>query len=186
MKLVLGVSGASGVNLAWRFVECLPLGVELFIVLSTHAKKVALAEMGLNFSEKLKELKRPYTLYKPHEIDAPISSGSFNIDAMAVIPASLNTFSKIAHGICDDLLTRCASVALKEQKKLLIAPRELPLHAIALENLLKLAQAGAIIAPPLLTYYTKPKDLESMELFLVGKWFDSLGIAHDLYPRWGV
>ncbi|BDQ29585.1 UbiX family flavin prenyltransferase [Helicobacter ailurogastricus] len=186
MKLVLGVSGASGVNLAWCFIENLPHDIELFIVLSAHAKKVALAEMGLHFIKKLKTLKRPYTLYKHHEIDAPIASGSFGIDAMAVIPASLNTFSKIAHGICDDLLTRCASVVLKEQKKLLIAPRELPLHAIALENLLKLAQAGAIIAPPFLTYYTKPKDLESMELFLVGKWFDSLGIGNDLYQRWGL
>ncbi|BCD46512.1 UbiX family flavin prenyltransferase [Helicobacter suis] len=184
MKLVVGISGASGIQLAWRFLECVPTEIDLFIVLSPHAQQVARSEMNIDLKQMLKNWHRPLQLFNHKQIDAPIASGSFGIDAMAIIPASLNTLSKIAHGICDDLLSRVAAVVLKEQKKLLLAPRELPLHSIALENLLILAKAQAIIAPPLLTYYTQPKNLKDMELFLVGKWLDALGITHCLYPRW--
>ncbi|WP_104750446.1 UbiX family flavin prenyltransferase [Helicobacter cynogastricus] len=185
MKLILGISGASGINLALKFIEHLPIEHQLFVVLSKHSKKVAHAENALQLKGALKQSSRPLEIFEDYQIDAPIASGSFRADAMAIIPASLNIVAKIAHGLCEDLMSRAAAVMLKEQKKLLIAPRELPLHALALQNLLSLAQVGAIIAPPMLTYYTKPQDLESMELFLVGKWFDALGIDNQLYTRWG-
>ncbi|GMB92585.1 UbiX family flavin prenyltransferase [Helicobacter bizzozeronii] len=184
MKLAVGISGASGVELALRFIENLPACIEVFVILSPHAKQVARQEMGVDLKQALLDLGVPH-IFQHHQIDAPLASGSFGLHALAIIPASLNIIAKIAHGICDDLLSRCAAVVLKEQQKLLLAPRELPLNSIALNNLLILAKERAIIAPPMLTYYTKPKDLKSMELFLVGKWLDALGIANDLYARWG-
>ncbi len=184
MKLAVGISGASGVELALRFIENLPACIEVFVILSPHAKQVARQEMGLDLKQVLLGLGVPH-IFQHHQIDAPLASGSFGLNALAIIPASLNIIAKIAHGICDDLLSRCAAVVLKEQQKLLLAPRELPLNSIALNNLLILAKEHAIIAPPMLTYYTKPKGLKSMELFLVGKWLDALGIANDLYTRWG-
>ncbi|WP_121021324.1 UbiX family flavin prenyltransferase [Helicobacter vulpis] len=185
MKLVVGISGASGTQLALRFLEHVPQEYALFVVMSQSAKRVARTEARLDLKSTLKAWPRPLELFEESQIDAPIASGSFGIDAMAIIPASLNIIAKIAHGICDELMSRCAAVILKEQKKLLIAPRELPLHSIALENLLTLARAQALIAPPMLTYYTNPQNLESMELFLVGKWLDALGIVNNLYARWG-
>ncbi len=185
MKLAVGISGASGVELALRFIENLPACIEVFVILSPHAKQVARQEMGLDLKQALLDLPKVLSIFQHHQIDAPLASGSFGLHALAIIPASLNIIAKVAHGICDDLLSRCAAVVLKEQQRLLLAPRELPLNSIALNNLLILAKEHAIIAPPMLTYYTKPKDLKSMELFLVGKWLDALGIANDLYTRWG-
>ncbi|MFC3848126.1 UbiX family flavin prenyltransferase [Helicobacter baculiformis] len=185
MKLVVGISGASGTQLALKFLEHVPQEWALFVVVSQSAKRVARAEGRINLKSALGKLKHPLEIFEESQIDAPIASGSFGAQAMAIIPASLNIIAKIAHGICDELISRAAAVILKEQKKLLIAPRELPLHSIALENLLVLARAGVIIAPPMLTYYTQPRDLESMELFLVGKWLDALGIENHLYTRWG-
>ena len=97
----------------------------------------------------------------------------------------MNTLAKIACGISDNLPTRVAAVALKEQKKLLLAPRELPFSAIALENMKKLATLGVIIAPPVMAYYSKISSLEDMEKFIIGKWYDTLGIENNLYERWG-
>lgn len=185
MKLVVGISGASGIELALRFIEHVPVEIELFVIMSRSAKQVARQEMGTDLKQALAQLPRALQIFSHQQMDAPVASGSFGAHALAIIPASLNIVGKIAHGICDDLLSRCAAVMLKEQKKLLIAPRELPLHSIALKNLLILAQERAIIAPPMLTYYTNPKDLKSMELFLVGKWLDALGIENNLYTRWG-
>ncbi|WP_120951995.1 UbiX family flavin prenyltransferase [Helicobacter sp. L8] len=185
MKLVLGISGASGTQLALKFLEHVPQEHTLFVIISQSAKRVARCEQQICLKSALKAMQRPLNIFEERQIDAPIASGSFGAQAMAIIPASLNIIAKIAHGICDDLMSRCAAVMLKEQKKLLIAPRELPLHAIALENLRILARAQVCIAPPMLTYYTQPKTLESMELFLVGKWLDALGIENHLYKRWG-
>jgi hypothetical protein len=96
----------------------------------------------------------------------------------------MNTLAKIACGISDNLPTRIAAVALKEQKKLLLAPREMPFSAIALENMHKLAALGVIIAPPVMGYYADIRTIEEMERFIIGKWYDALGIANNLYQRW--
>jgi len=106
------------------------------------------------------------------------------VDATAIIPCSINTLAKIANGIADNLVTRVASVAIKEQRKLLIAPRELPLSAITLENMLKLSRLNVIVSPPILGYYSDSNTLDEMEKFIIGKWYDSLGIKHNLYRRW--
>ena len=172
MKLIVGISGASGVNLAKKFIEYLPENIETFIVQSENSKIVFEKE------EKIKE-------FHDSDISAPISSGSFKCDAMIIIPTSMNTLSKIACGIADNLLTRAASVMIKERRKLILAPREMPFSPISLENMLKLANIGVIIAPPVLGYYSNQQSLKDMEKFLIGKWYDLLNIEHNLFKRWG-
>ncbi|MBN2825245.1 MAG: UbiX family flavin prenyltransferase [Campylobacterales bacterium] len=172
MKVVLAISGASGVALAKRFITYLPDTIELHVVASKNALVV----------EQLEE--KNVTIHSNKHIGASIASGSFRVDATAIIPCSMNTLGKIAHGIADNLITRVAAVALKEQKKLLLAPRELPFSAIALENMHKLSSLGVIIAPPVMGYYSDSASLEEMERFIIGKWFDALGIENNLYKRW--
>jgi len=172
LKLVVAISGASGVNLGLKFIKYLPSSIDAHLIVSNSAKIV----------EKLENKK--VTLYSNKDIAASISSGSFRVDATAIIPCSMNTLAKIACGISDNLITRTAAVALKEQKKLLIAPREMPFSAIALENMQKLAALGVIIAPPVIAYYSDIETIEDMEKFIIGKWYDSLGIEHNLFKRW--
>ena len=174
MKLVVAITGASGVQLGKRFVDLLPENVQAHVVVSDNALTVE------SFEHKR------VTLHSSEDIAACISSGSFKVDATAIIPCSMNTLAKIACGISDNLPTRVAAVALKEQRKLLLAPREMPLSAIALENMHKLASLGVIIAPPVMGYYARHDSVDAMERFIIGKWYDVLGIPNDLYDRWGV
>lgn len=172
MKIILAITGASGVTLAQRFIASLPKEVEIFIIQSTNAKTVFDREENI-------------ALLDDKDIAANVASGSFKCDAMIVLPCSMNTLAKIASGICDNLTTRTASVMIKEQRKLILAPREMPFSAIALENMLKLARLQVLIAPPILGYYAQPTTLREMEDFLIGKWFDLIGIEHTLFKRWG-
>ncbi len=172
MKLVVAISGASGVALGSKFVQYLPQNIDVHLVYSQNAKVVERFE------------NRRVTLHDSSDIAASISSGSFRVDATAIIPCSMNTLAKIACGISDNLVTRVAAVALKEQKKLLLAPREMPFSAIALENMQKLATLGVVIAPPVIAYYSEAKTVEDMEKFIIGKWYDILGIEHNLFKRW--
>jgi len=172
LKLVVAISGASGVELGIQFLRYLPKDIEVHLVYSEHAKIVEQFEGAR------------VTLHKSSDIAASISSGSFRVDATVVIPCSMNTLAKIAYGISDNLVTRVAAVALKEQKKLLLAPREMPFSAIALENMQKLASLGVVIAPPVIAYYSEAKSIEDMERFIIGKWYDILGIEHNLFTRW--
>jgi len=172
MKLTLAITGASGTSLAKKFIEYLPKDIELHLIATDHAKIV----------EHLEE--RNITIHNNKNIGASIASGSFGVDAMAIIPCSMNTLAKISCGIADNLVTRSASVMLKEQKKLLLAPREMPFSAIPLENMLKLSRLNVIISPPVMGYYSESETIEEMERFIIGKWYDSLGIENDLYKRW--
>jgi 4-hydroxy-3-polyprenylbenzoate decarboxylase len=172
MKLIVGISGASGVSLAVRFIKKLPKKIEVFVIVSENAKVVFEKEQNL-------------TIFENSNIAASIASGSFKTDAMIILPCSMNTLAKITHGISDNLITRAASVMIKEHRKLILAPREMPFSTIALENMLKLSKLNILIAPPVVGYYAQPKDIEEMEDFMIGKWFDLLGIKHDLFKRWG-
>ena len=172
MRLIVGISGASGVSLAKRFVESLPKDIEVFLIQTNSAKTVFEKEEGIQEFEN-------------SDISASIASGSFKCDAMIILPTSMNTLAKVAVGIADNLLTRTAQVMIKEKRKLILAPREMPFSSISLENMLKLSNLGVIIAPPVLGYYSKQQSLKDMENFLIGKWFDLLEIDHDLYKRWG-
>ncbi len=172
MKLVVAITGASGIELGKKFIEYLPKNIEVHLITSNHA-------LTVNHFEN-----QNITLHKNSNIASSIASGSFQVDITVVIPCSMNTLAKIACGIADNLVTRTASVALKEQKKLLLAPRELPFSAIALENMEKLAKLGVIIAPPVMGYYSQSNNIEEMERFIIGKWYDVLGIENNLYERW--
>lgn len=170
-KIVVATSGASGVNLGLKTLELLPNTIEKHFIMSKSSKIVLKKELDV-------------TTHKDENIAASIASGSFGVDAMIIAPCSMNTLAKIACGISDNLVTRCASVVIKEQKKLILAPREMPFSAIALENMHKLASLGVIIAPPVMAYYSEQQTLEEMEDFIIGKWFDLLGIENTLYKRW--
>lgn len=181
MKLVIGISGASGANLGLKFLTSVPEEIQKYCVITQGAKSVLAQENNLeSFLEHLNL--ENLEILDDRDLGANIASGSFGVDAMAIIPCSQNTLAKIAYGICDTLLTRAASVALKEQKKLLLAPREIPFSAIVLENMLKLSRLGVTIAPPILGYYAGDS-LEKIEQLLIGKWCDSLNIPYT-YKRW--
>ena len=172
MKLIIATSGASGVNLGLKAMQLLPDNVEKHFIMSKNSEIVLDKEMnGL-------------TTHRNEDISASIASGSFGTDAMLIAPCSMNTLAKIACGISDNLVTRCAAVMIKEQKKLILAPRETPFSAIALENMQKLSALGVIIAPPVMAYYSEQQTLDEMENFIIGKWFDLLGIENNLYKRW--
>ena len=170
-KIVVATSGASGVNLGIKTLNLLPDFIEKHFIMSQNSKIVLQKEQDI-------------TIHENDNISASIASGSFGVDAMIIAPCSMNTLAKIACGISDNLITRCATVMLKEQKKLILAPREMPFSAIALENMHKLASLGVVIAPPVMAYYSEQDSLQEMENFIIGKWFDLLNIDNTLYKRW--
>ncbi len=183
MKLVVAITGASGAKLGLKFVKNLPKEIEAFIVVSKSAKKSLKLEENLDINKVLKNRENTH-VFKESQIEAPISSGSFKTDKMIILPCSMNTLAKCAVGISDNLITRAFTVMLKEKREVVIAPREMPLSEIALENMLKLSKLGVTIAPPTLAYYSEQSSLDQMEDFLIGKWFDLLKIEHNLYKRW--
>jgi 4-hydroxy-3-polyprenylbenzoate decarboxylase len=170
-KVVVSISGASGASLGLKVLSLLPNGIQKHLIISEHAKIVLDKEQHI-------------IIHDEKNIAASIASGSFKVDAMMIIPCSMNTLGKIACGISDNLTTRAASVMIKERKTLLLAPREMPFSPIALENMHKLASLGILIAPPVMAYYSEQTTLEEMENFMIGKWFDLLGIENNLYKRW--
>jgi 4-hydroxy-3-polyprenylbenzoate decarboxylase len=167
MKILVAITGASGFSLGKKCFELAPK--EKYLIVSDKAKIVA---------------KKEENIFDNSDISAPSASGSFGIDIMMITPCSMNTLAKIANGIEDNLITRSAAVMIKERKTLLLAPREIPFSPIHLENMLKLSRLGVIIAPPILGYYSNQESLEDMENFIIGKWFDLVGIENNLYKRW--
>ncbi len=183
MKLVVAITGASGARLGLKFIKNLPSDIEVFLIVSKSAKKALKLEENISIKKAL-EKKENIHIFKENQIEAPISSGSFKTNKMIIIPCSMNTLAKCAVGISDNLITRAFTVMLKEKREIVLAPREMPLSTIVLENMLKLSNLGVLIAPPTLAYYSKQSSLEQMEDFLIGKWFDLLNIEHNLYKRW--
>ena len=179
MKVVVAITGASGVVYGLRLVEVLnELGIETHCVVSKIAKRLIEHEVGgYDLSGVV--------VYSEDELEAPPSSGSALFDAMVVIPCSMKTLAAIANGMASNLITRSADVMIKEGRRLILVPRETPLSPIHLENMLRLSRAGVTILPAMPAFYQKPKGLEDMVDFIVGKTLDSLGVKNDLYQRWG-
>jgi 4-hydroxy-3-polyprenylbenzoate decarboxylase len=123
-------------------------------------------------------------VYRGDDLAAAPASGSHRFDALVIVPCSGTTVAKIASGIADNLVTRAAAVALKEQRKLILVPRETPLSAIALENLLKLARLGAVVLSASPGFYGKPREVSDLVDFVVARILDHLGVDHELGPRW--
>ena len=183
MKLTVDISGASGSSLGIKFIQKLPKEIEVFAVFSNSAKKALKLENGIS-TKKIFEEYSNVTILKDSDIGACIASGSFKVDKMIILPCSQNTLAKCSVGIADSLITRAFTVMLKEKREIVVAPREMPLNEISLENMLKLSKLGVTIAPPILGYYSNQSSLEDMENFLIGKWFDLLKIDNNFYKRW--
>ncbi|MGD2247842.1 MAG: UbiX family flavin prenyltransferase [Candidatus Methanofastidiosia archaeon] len=177
MKIVIGITGASGAIYGIRLLQILK--EETFLVVSQQGKKVMAHETGYTHEDLHYD-----HYYHDDQLDAPLSSGSFLFDAMVVVPCSLSTVSKIATGIADTLITRCASVALKEGRTLIVVPRETPLNTVQLKNMMQLSLQGAAVLPAMPGFYHGPESVQDMVDFMVGKILDQLHIGHDLYNRW--
>ena len=181
-RLIVGITGASGSCYAVRLIDVLrDLGIEVQAVVTRSGQQVLDYECGISAEELAR---RVSVLYSNEDIGAAIASGSFRTDAMVILPCSMKTAGAIAHGITDDLLTRAADVTLKEGRRLLLVPRETPMHEIHLENLLRLARAGAIVMPAAPGFYHRPETLDDLVNMMVGKILDRLGIEAELFTRW--
>ncbi|MGQ4891248.1 MAG: UbiX family flavin prenyltransferase [Candidatus Njordarchaeia archaeon] len=183
MRLVVGITGASGIIYAVRFLEYLKekRNIEVFLIVSKGALKVIEAEVDYPVDYILSLADKHYM---EDDFTAPIASGSFPVNGVVIIPASMKTVSAISVGYADNLIVRAADIALKEGRKLILVPRETPLNPIHLENMLKLAKLGAVILPACPGFYGKPETIDDLINFIVGKVLDALGIPNNLYKRW--
>ena len=184
MRVTVGITGASGVIYGIRALECLKAveGIETHLILTDGAKTSIAVETDWNAAEvpKLADVN-----HRNDNLAASIASGSHLMDAMMVIPCSVKSLSGIANAYADNLLTRAADVMLKERRPLVLVVRETPLHKGHLDLMMRAADSGAIILPPVPAFYHNPRSIDDLVDHTVGKVFDLLGITHDLYRRWG-
>lgn len=195
--VAVALTGASGMSYGLRLVECLlAAGVRVWLLYSQAAQIVAKQELDLVLPAQPREVQRllaerfgapdgALTVFGRDDWNAPLASGSNPPDAYVICPCTMGTLAKVAAGIADDLICRAADVALKEGRTLIVVPRETPLSPIHLENMLRLARAGAVILPPNPGFYTRPQSVAEVVDFVVARILDRLGIAHELMPRWG-
>jgi flavin prenyltransferase len=182
-RLVVGISGASGIVYGLRVLDaCRQLGVESHLVMSKAAALTLSQETKLTPADVNA---RASVVHKVSDIGASIASGSFRTLGMIVAPCSVRTMSEIATGVTSSLLTRAADVALKERRPLVLMVRETPLHLGHLRTMVKLAEMGAIIAPPLPAFYAQPASLEAMVDQSVGRALDLFGLSWTPVKRWG-
>jgi 4-hydroxy-3-polyprenylbenzoate decarboxylase len=183
VRIIVGITGASGVIYGISLLEALrQLDVETHLILSRQAERLITAETAYA-PEEVRSL-AAYA-YAAEDLHAPVASGSFLCQGMVVAPCSMKTLAGIASGYAENLIQRAADVTLKEGRRLILMPRESPFNAIHLENMLKLARLGVIIAPPVPAFYTRPQAINDLVRFSVGRALDLLGIEHRLFPRWG-
>ena len=183
LRLVVGISGASGVTYGLRVLDaCREMGVETHLVLSRAAALTIAQETLLSVADVQA---RADVTYKVGDIGASIASGSFQTLGMIIAPCSVRTMSEIASGVTSSLLTRAADVTLKERRDLVLMVRETPLHLGHLRTMVRLAEMGAIIAPPLPAFYANPKSIEEMVDQSVGRALDLFGLSWSSVKRWG-
>jgi 4-hydroxy-3-polyprenylbenzoate decarboxylase len=182
LRLVVAITGASGVIYGIRTLEALQkLKVETHLIMSEWGAKYIKIETDKT-ADYARSLAAKY--YEDDNMAAPVSSGSFRTDGMAIVPCSMKTLASIANGFDDSLVSRAAGVCIKEQRKLVVVPREAPLSKIHLENMSKLASAGAVIMPAMPGFYYRPKTMDDLINHVVGKVLDQFGIDHSLFKRW--
>lgn len=187
-KIVVGITGASGSIYAKILIEeLLKRGIYTHVICTENGKKVMKYETSVDIEEWLKKLKETYSHLKLEDINnlfAGVASGSYKFDAAVILPCSMGTLAEISNGLAKNLLCRVADVALKEQRKLVIVPRETPLNAIHLENMLKLSRLGVTILPAIPGFYHKPETVEDLVNFVVGKILDNLSVENTLFKKW--
>ena len=206
--ICLALTGASGMPYGLRLLECLlAAGCNVQLLYSQAAQIVARQEMDLELPSRPAEAKtallarlaatmestagprvdpEKLAVFGREEWFAPVASGSNPPDAMVVCPCSMGTLAAIAQGLADNLIERAADVVLKEGRKLVLVPRETPFSAIHLENMLRLARAGAVILPPSPGFYHHPQTVADLVDFVVARVLDQLAVPHTLMQRWGV
>jgi 4-hydroxy-3-polyprenylbenzoate decarboxylase len=180
LRIIIAITGASGVTYAQRLLDTLDLGDhEVHVVLSNYAHQVIREELagGLRLGQRV-------VTHNLKSMNAPFASGSNAFDAMVVIPCTMGTLGRIAHGYSEDVLLRGADVMLKEKKKLILVPRETPLSLVHVRNMELLLQAGATLLPANPYFYAGAKTLDDLVNTVVGRVLDHLGIVHALTPRW--
>lgn len=182
MKVVVGISGGSGAIYGLSLLKALnELNIETHLVVTTMGEYVVKHECGVGL-EDLKELSTYY--HDNKNFAAPISSGSFKVDKTVIIPCSMKTLAGVANGFSDSLLSRACDVAIKEERQLILVPRETPLSPIHLENMLKLSRMGVTIFPPTPGFYNHPETLEDVILNMTGRILDMMDIDNTLIKRW--
>ena len=180
--MLIAITGASGIDLAVKLLEKLhDIGIQIELIISKLAQQLIKIESQYD-KDHIEKLANK--IYDVDDLTAEPSSGSYFIDTMVIIPCSMKTLAAIANGYADNLITRAADVMIKEKRRLLLAVRESPFSAIHLENMLKLARLGVIIAPPVPSYYFNPKSIEDLNNHIIGRILDQLGIKSDI-KRWG-
>ena len=195
--LVLALTGASGAPYGVRLLEVLlRLGRTVHLTISPAAVEVMERELErhvrldeFHLDDLLGDTAGPWSgrveYHHYRNFQAGIASGSFLTGGMVICPCSMGTVSAIAHGLSQNLIHRAADVHLKERRKLILVPRETPLHLIQLRNLATCAEAGAVVLPAMPAFYTRPRNLQDQIDFIVGRILDQLGIENQLLPRWG-
>jgi 4-hydroxy-3-polyprenylbenzoate decarboxylase len=196
--ICLALTGASGMPYGLRLLECLlAAGCRVQLLYSPAAQIVARQEMDFDLPSRPADAKAALLARLPavdpemlavfgrEEWFAPVASGSNPPDAMVVCPCSMGTLAGIAQGLSDNLIERAADVVLQESRKLILVPRETPFSIIHLENMLRLARAGAIILPPSPGFYGHPQKVGDLVDFVVARILDQLVVPHALLPRWG-
>src|SRR5438477_7603654 len=195
--IMLAFTGASGMPYGLRLLEVLlAADARVWLAYSPAAQIVAKQECDLVLPAQPREAARllaarysardgRLTVFGYEDWNAPAASGSNPADAMAICPCTMGAIGAIAGGLADNLIERAADVMLKEHRPLVLVPREMPLSAIHLDNMLRLARAGAIIIPPAPGFYLKPQTIDDLVDFVVARVLDHLGVMHDLVARWG-
>ena len=216
MKIIVGISGASSVHLGIRAAnEILAAGHEVCAIISDGARvtfksekaweylgnsripkanlensRILKANLGNSRIPNENFLQIEEFLDEKIDIQSNMwdaaASGSSGYEAMIIAPCSSNTLAKVAAGICDNLLLRAAAVMLKEQRKLIIAPREMPFSPLSIKHMSDLSGLGVMFAPPMIAHYSKPLSLNDTENFIIGKWLDCLNIKNNLFKRWKI
>lgn len=195
--VTLALSGASGMAYGLRLLECLiQAELQVYLLVSQAAHIVAKQELGVTLPARASDLEKQLSsgmnardgqlrVFGREDWNAPVASGSNPADAMVVCPCSMGTLAAIAHGLSDNLIERAADVMLKENRKLILVPRETPFSTLHLENMLTLSRMNAVILPANPGFYHRPQSIEGVVDFIVARIFDQLGIGHTLMARWG-
>ncbi len=183
MKIIVGISGASGAILGIELLKALRghSQCESHLIVSEGARKTLAAETNMQLEEVFSLA--DYN-YNAKNMAASISSGSFKTDGMVIVPCSMKTLAAVAHGYADNLLVRAADVCLKENRKVILVPRETPFSKIHLKNLLEASNCGCTIVPPVLTFYNNPKTIQDQVNHIVGKILMQLGLEHSTFSPW--
>jgi 4-hydroxy-3-polyprenylbenzoate decarboxylase len=183
LRLIIAITGASGVIYGIRALEVLKrLKIHTHLIITEWGAKNIKIETDTTV-DYVKSLATSF--YDDDNMAAPVSSGSFKVDGMIVIPCSTKTLASIANALDDSLVSRAAGVCIKEQRKLVLVPRETPLSKIHLKNMTKLANTSAVILPAMPGFYHRPKTMDDLINHLVGKVLDQFNIEHNLFKRWG-